>query len=135
MGSPGKGMGPWGRADRLRGSLPETPPSGCRKGTHTNPLPRAQQHPPPPPWVSFQPLLFSHSGVSSSVTPPAAVCQTSLSFTTSCLLTSTESVTLSNHLILCCPLTYPSQTACGGTALASRMVMLWPVVTFDLRVS
>ena len=46
MASPGKGMGPWGGADRLQGSLAEAPPSGSRKGTHTNPLPRARWHPP-----------------------------------------------------------------------------------------
>ena len=33
MASPGKGMGPWRLADRLRGALPETRPSGSRKGT------------------------------------------------------------------------------------------------------
>ena len=53
-------------------------------------------------------FLFGHSVVSDSVTPQtAAACQASLSTTISWSLLkfmSTESVMLSNHVILCCPL-------------------------------
>ena len=56
-------------------------------------------------------LLFSHSVVSNSVTPWTAACQASLSFTISqslLKLMSIESMMLSNHLMLCCPLLLPS---------------------------
>ena len=56
-------------------------------------------------------LLFSHSVVSNSVTPWTAACQASLSFTTSqslLKLMPIESMMLSNHLMLCCPLLLPS---------------------------
>ena len=52
-------------------------------------------------------LLFSHEVVSDSATPWTAARQVSLSFTISrslLKLMSIESVMLSNHLILCCPL-------------------------------
>ena len=52
-------------------------------------------------------LLFSHSVMSNSVTPWTAAHQASLSFTNSqsmLKLMSIESVTPSNHLILCRPL-------------------------------
>ena len=109
MASPGKGTGPWRLADRLRGPLPETPASGSRKGTRTNPLPRAQRC--PPRGFYFNLCSVVHSVVSNSVIPSTAVRQASLSFCISCLLKfmSTESVMLSNYPILCCPLIYPSQ--------------------------
>ena len=52
-------------------------------------------------------LLFSHLVVSDSATPWTAAHQDSLSFTISwslLKLMSIESMMLSNHLILCCPL-------------------------------
>ena len=52
-------------------------------------------------------VQFSHSVVSDSVTPGTAACQASLSFTVSqslLKLMSLESMTPSNHLILCLPL-------------------------------
>ena len=55
-------------------------------------------------------LLFSHSGVSDSVTPWPAAHQASLSITVSqslLKLMSTELVMPSNHLILCRPLFLP----------------------------
>ena len=56
---------------------------------------------------STETLLPFFSWVSFFVTPWTAACQASLSFTISqslCKLMSTESVMLSNHLILCHPL-------------------------------
>ena len=58
--------------------------------------------------VDFIPLLlFSHKVVSDLATPWTAACQDSLSFTISRSVfkfTSIESMVLSNHFILCCPL-------------------------------
>ena len=55
-------------------------------------------------------VLFSHAVISDSVTPWTAARQPSLSITNSqslLKLMSVESVMLSNHLILCCPLLLP----------------------------
>ena len=55
-------------------------------------------------------VLFSHAVISDSVTPWTAARQPSLSITSSqslLKLKSVESVMLSNHLILCCPLLLP----------------------------
>ena len=52
-------------------------------------------------------LLFSHKVMSNSAIPWTAACQASLSFSISrslLKLTSIESVTLSNHFILCRPI-------------------------------
>ena len=58
-------------------------------------------------------LLLSQSRVWLFVTPGTAACQVFLSFTISwslLKLMSTESMTSSNHLILCCPLLLLSST-------------------------
>ena len=57
--------------------------------------------------VQFSSVHFSHSVVSDSATPWIAARQASLSIAnpqSSLRLTSIESVMLSSHLILCCPL-------------------------------
>ena len=58
-------------------------------------------------WICHVLLLFSHSVVSVSAIPRTAAHQASLSITISrslLKLMSIDSVILSNHLILCCPL-------------------------------
>ena len=79
-------------------------------------------------------LLFSHSVVSDSASPWTAACQASLYFTVSQSLhklMSTESVMLSNHLILCCPLlllpsSYPSiKVLSNELALRIRRPKYW----------
>ena len=76
-------------------------------------------------------LLFSHSTVSSSVTPWPA-CQASLSFTisqSSFKLKSRESVMPSNHLIFGCPLlpsNFPSiMVSSNELALGIRWLKYW----------
>ena len=86
-------------------------------------------------------LLFSHSVVSDSASPWTAACQASLSFTVSQSLhklMSTESVMLSNHLILWCPLLFlPSSYASirvlsNELALCIRRPKYW---SFSLSIS
>ena len=70
-------------------------------------------------------LAFSHEAVSYSVTPWTAAHQAFLSFTVSWSLLrfmSVESVTPSNHLILCCPLLLlPSIFSCTGSFQMSQL--------------
>ena len=79
-------------------------------------------------------LLFSRSVKSDSATPWTAVSQASLSFTVSqslLKLTSIESVMLSYHLILCCPLlflpsVFPSiRVFCNESVLNIRWPKYW----------
>ena len=58
------------------------------------------------PTLAWGLLLFSHSGLSNSVTPWTAAHQASLFFTISqslLRLMSIESIMPSNHVVLCCP--------------------------------
>ena len=58
-------------------------------------------------------FVVQSSVMSDSVTPQTAACQASMSFTNSWSLlkfTSTESVRLSNHLILCCRFSFCLQS-------------------------
>ena len=78
-------------------------------------------------------LLFSRSVLSDSVTPWAAARQASLSITISqslLRLTSIESVTPSNHLVLCCPLLllpliFPSITIFSKSTLCISWPKYW----------
>ena len=75
-----------------------------------------------------------------SAAPRTAACQASLSFTISQSLLkfmSTESMMLSNHLILCCPLLLPSifpsiRVFCNELALHVRRPKYW---SFSFRIS
>ena len=85
--------------------------------------------------VDFIPLLlFSHKVVSDLATPWTAACQDSLSFTISGSVfkfTSIESMALSNHFILCCPLLllpsiFPSiRISSNESALCIRWRKYW----------
>ena len=87
--------------------------------------------------------LFSCSVVSNSATSWSVACQVSLSFTISqslLKLTSTESVILSNHLGLCCPLLllpsiFPSiRVFSNESVLCSRWPKYWSF-NFSIRPS
>ena len=71
-------------------------------------------------------LLFSHSVVSDSASPWTAACQASLSFTVSQSLhklMSTESVMLSNHLILWCPLLFLPSSYASIRVLSNELAL------------
>ena len=79
--------------------------------------------------------------MSDSVTPWTAACQASLSITNSwslLKLMSTESVTPSNHLILCCPLLFPPSIFPSIRVFSNESVLhiRWPKCwSFSLSIS
>ena len=74
----------------------------------------------------IQSVQFSHSVMSDSATPWTAVCQASLSITSSrslLRLMSIESVMPSNHLILCHPLLLPPSIFPGIRVFSSESAL------------